>query len=124
MNFLNVGSAILVNKYMGFLVYDYHMNNCFQELPNTEGAQNPTYIFSYYNQSGCFSFVEVPQRGEWDCYYAEKFSNDPYMLLKTRINQRNYIHKNIFTAKSFLKHTAQIIKQQIVSSKSFFGISV
>ncbi len=119
-----MGSSQLVYKYFGFLVDEYKMQYFVQKLPDTIGVVNPTYIYSFYNQFGCFSLVEVAQRQEWDCYIAKKFEQNYSKLLTTRINQSEYIKRNIYTKRVFLKLTAKNILSQIKFTNSFWGILV
>lgn len=119
-----LGNTKLVSMYFDFLVKDYHMNFLAQVLPNTVGVETPTYIYSYYNQSGCFSLVEISQRKEWDCYVARQFAQQASMLLSTKINQTNYIKRTIYTTRAYLKLTANSIQSQINLTNSFWGIQV
>ncbi len=118
------GNTKLVRMYFDFLVKDYQMNFFAQVLPNTIGVETPTYIYSFFNQSGCFSLVEIPQRKEWDCYIAKQFVQQPHKLLSTRINQADYINRSIYTTRAYLKLTAQSIQSQINLTNSFWGIPV
>ena len=119
-----IGHTKLVNRYFMFLVERYGMNFCFDVLPNTVGADNPTYVYSFYNSSGCFTIQEVAQRGEWDCYVAKSFSRDPHKRLSQKINQNSYTNKRVFTVRTFLKVTAGFIRNEISRGNCFWGISV
>lgn len=124
MNIPQIGRVRLVKKYLGFLVDDYHMDFCAEEIANTTGIEDPTYVYSFYNGYGCFSLLEIPQRGEWDCYCAERFFDDPHKRLLTKINQKSYINHSIFTARAFLKLTGKYIRNQIVCTNQFWGIQI
>lgn len=121
---LQLGSANLVYKHLGFLAEEYGMRCSFDLLPNTLGVDDPTYVYSFYNENGCFSVTEVAQRAEWDCYTSEAYSIDVRNRMDKRIDQRSYIKMSIFTARSFLKLTAKKIKTQLHESHCFWGIQV
>lgn len=119
-----LGSTRLVRMYFDFLITDYQMKFFVQRLPNTIGVETPTYIYSFFNQSGCFSLVEISQRKEWDCYVARHFVQQTHGLLSTRINQTDYIKRSVYTTRAYLKLTAKFIKSQIILANSFWGIQV
>ena len=62
-----------VEALFGFLVEQYNFIYSFQEHKNCFGGYWYVCTYSYYNENGCFTIQEVPQRGEWDYYYAEKY---------------------------------------------------
>lgn len=119
-----LGNIQLVRKYFDFLITDYKMNFFAQRLPDTIGVETPTYIYSFFNQSGCFSLVEIAQRNEWDCYTAKQFMQQAHCLLSIRINQNDYIKRSIYTTRAYLKHTAMFIQSQINITNGFWGIQV
>jgi len=125
MNCLTIGNARIVNKYLGFLASDYHMNFRASEIPNKTGVENPTFIYSYYNPYGCFSLVEIMQRNEWDCYISDSLSNDYMSMLSNKINQPLYLGvENIYTTRGFLKCLAKSIRTQIAEQGKFFSIEL
>lgn len=85
-----MNNASLVNKYLGFLVTEYNMFFSVDELKDVIGVENPTFVYSYYNASGCFSVVEISQRNEWDWYYAKYFNQEPRLRLSKRLYQKGY----------------------------------
>ncbi len=100
------------------------MNYYAQKLPNTIGVENPTFIYSFFNEFGCFSIVEIPQRQEWDCYIASKFEQQPSLLLINKINQTEYIKRNVYRKRTYLMLTSKFIQSQIKLTNSFWGIKV
>ena len=119
-----VGHSKIVIRYMGFLVNRYQMKIDFQLLPDTEGIEDPTYVYSFYNNWGCLTLLEVAQRGEWDCYVSDRFDSNPYSRLKTKINQREYCSREVYFVGSFLRITAKSIQRMILETKSIWGIRI
>ena len=119
-----VRRSLLVNKYFCFLCDDYHMEFSMQEDTFACGVNRPTYIYSYYNDFGCFSICEIVQRGEWDCYLAGEFTSCIQKLLSDKVRQKDYLSWNVFTARGYLKATARYVKKQILQEGNFFGIEV
>lgn len=122
MKYMYVGQEKLINKYLGFLVQDYLMSFSINIVPNTTGIENPTYIYSYYNSSGCFSIVEIAQRDEWTCF----FSNKPTIDIDTmhKISNHEFLYKHVYSKRQFLMQIAQYIKKSISKHNSFWGISM
>lgn len=121
---LQLGNAKCVYKHFGFLVEECGMNLSIDLLPNTSGVEDPTYVYSFYNDNGCFSLKEVAQRSEWDCYVSEMFSVNVRDRMDKRIDQCSYFEFPVFTVRAFLKLTASEIKTQLRKSRCFWGIHV
>lgn len=44
------------------------------------------HAYSFYNEDGCFTIYNLPQRGEWDYFYSKKFSALIDDLLVSRLD--------------------------------------
>lgn len=97
------------------------------------------YTYSLYNESGCFTISYLPQRGEVDCYYAEKFSNDQRELCDKVVNifatekdiwrrhETFWIIKKPFyywVPSRIVKVLIEVINVSIEKSKGFFGVTI
>lgn len=96
-------------------------------------------IYSFYNESGCFSVYNLIQRDEVDFYYAKKFSND-ITCLKEKIISIESVEKEIWgrhrktgflgipffwgSNKQVFRALADVIKAQIDKHREFFGTKV
>ncbi|MCL2062200.1 MAG: hypothetical protein FWH03_06230 [Firmicutes bacterium] len=65
-----------VEKLFEFLVKDYGLKYSFQRFENCFDGGWLVDTYSYYNEKGCFTISNVCQRGEWDHYYADRFSEN------------------------------------------------
>ena len=119
-----IGHTKLVEKYLGFLKKDYGMNYTVQIFAGTFGVDDPTYVYSYYNNFGCFSIVEIAQRNEWDFYISDQYSTILDLLLKEKIVQREYFTNYFYSLRKLLKVTAQFIQTEIKASNCFWGIRI
>lgn len=124
MNREYTGESKNVLKYLGFLVDDYQMQFLFQSFDEYKGFCGPINTYSFYNNNGCFTLHQVVQRGEWGWYVSKELHKDQYALLETEISQNEYIRRGSVFARSSLKNLADIIDEQILVSKEFFGIKV
>jgi len=116
------GKTKLIKKHLGFLETDYGLKFEFQTFEDYKGFCGPIDAYSFYNDFGCFTMHNIVQKGEWGWFVSKKFSQNQYELLDTEIDQRNYIDKRYWLYSSVLKKLAEIIKNQIELSGSFFGI--
>ena len=124
MNNFTEGNVALVYRYLGFLVEEYGMKFKFDIISSTIAIENPTYVYSFYNNHGCFSIREIAQRSEWDCYAGSEYTVDICNVRYNHIDQRSYIKCPVFFVRTFLKLTAKEIRRQIKKSQAFLGISV
>ena len=46
----HIGNSRLVYRFFGFLVEDYHMNFTFDEISDTVGVENPTFVYSFFKK--------------------------------------------------------------------------
>lgn len=119
-----IGCSETVSRYLGFLENQYKMSSFFQEKVDVEGIENPTYVYSYYNQHGCFTLLQIAQRNEWECYWSKSFTEDIDSLLSVRIRQKDFCNKSVFTTRGFLRVVAQYIQKNILHEGCFWGIKV
>ncbi len=111
----------------------------YQDFKNCFGRNWWVYTHSLYNDSGCFTIHCLPQRGEVDCYYSEKFSTDRKELCGKIINvfevKKDIWEKNekiwIFKKPLFysspekiIKTLIEIINTLIEEQGEFFGIKI
>ena len=128
-----------IEKQFDFLVTDYGLKHAYQDFNNCFGGHWWVCTHSYYNESGCFTIHNLPQRGELDFYYAKEFSNIRKDLCEQRINisaigteiweknEKFLFMKNPFfwwSEKKVLKSLAEVIEAEIKSTGQFFGIKV
>ena len=121
----------LAKRYNLTYIYQY-FNDCF-------GGNWYVYTHSLYNDSGCFTIHCLPQRGEVDCYYAKRFSNDREELCDELINifevekeiwnksEKILFFKNPFyywNPNRIIKTLFEVIKVSIEKNNEFFGIKV
>lgn len=123
-----------VKKQFEFLVKDYGFQYSFHRFENHPFGNWSVDMHSYYNENGCFSIYNLPQRGEWDYYYSKNISKDIAELMEQRINIES-IGKEIWekARKKFLfryrhnlfhKTLAEAIKNQMDQHGEFYGIKV
>lgn len=128
-----------IEKYFDFLVKDYGLDYKYQEFHNCYNGNWNVYTYSYYNKSGCFTIHSLPQRGELDFYYAERFSTNLNELYEKMINISS-IEKNIWekytkigifnnpffwwSNRKVLETLAEVLKVHISKYGEFFDIKV
>ena len=44
------------------------------------------HTYSFYNEDGCFTIYNLPQRGKWDYFYSKKFSTVMDDLLASKLD--------------------------------------
>ena len=122
-----------INEIFSFLISDYLMAYKFQEFENYPSGNWYSKVYSYYNESGCFSIYTLPQRGEYEYYYAKAFSTDIKELLQKVIEVdvkheiwQNASKKIFFGYRQKLQHQAfaNYIKYLIKEKGEFYGIKV
>lgn len=121
------------------LAEKYNLNYQYQDFNNCYGGNWRVYTHSLYNNSGCFTIHVLPQRGECDCYYAEKFSTDRKELCDKPINvyevekeiwdknAKILFFKNPFyywNQKNIIKTLIEIINVLIERYNEFFGVKI
>ncbi len=111
-------------KHLGFLVEEYGMSFKTQSFDEYIGFCGPFNAYSFYNENGCFTVFHAVQRGEWGWYTSSAISSNLYDLLENEIIQRDYISPCGFSYKKMLKQLADVIRKQILTSKSFFEIEI
>ena len=70
------GNLMDFKKEFTNLAKKYNLNYQYQDFKNCFEGNWWVYTHSLYNDSGCFTIHVLPQRGEVDCYFTEKFSTD------------------------------------------------
>ena len=95
------------------LAKKYNLNYKYQEFKNCFGGNWLVCTHSLYNDSGCFTIHCLPQRGEVDFYFADKFSTDRKELCSKAVNVMKL--KNLFGKRKqkygFLKiHFITVVK--------------
>ena len=126
-------------KELGDLANKYNLKYQYQEFTNCFGGNWVVYTHSLYNASGCFTICYLPQRGEIDCYYAERFSADRKELCDKLINvfeaekdiwinkAKFWIFKKPFyywSPDRIIKTLIEVINVSIKKNNEFFGIKV
>ena len=92
-----------------------------------------------YNDSGCFTIHCLPQRGEVDFYFADKFSTDRKELCSKALNVYE-VEKEIWEKKTkiwffknpfyywnqdkIIKTLIEVINVSIKKNNEFFGIKI
>ena len=120
-----------IEKQFNFLK-EYGLEFKKQTFNNAYNAHFTVNTYSYYNENGCFTIYNLPQRGEWDYFYSMKFSTVMDKLLTSRINiyeQQSEIWNKarsnfLYTIKKELRILSDVIKYQIKEKKEFYGIKI
>ena len=118
------GESKTVLKFLGFLVNEYQMRYRFQNFDEYLVLYGPINTYSFYNEKGCFTLLQIAQRGEWGWYISKKLHTNLPDLLEAEISQHDFIHQRTFSYKKTLKLLANTIREQLEHSKQFFGIVV
>jgi hypothetical protein len=118
------GESKTVLKFLGFLVNEYQMIYLFQSFDEYLGFYGPINTYSFYNKQGCFTLLQVVQRGEWGWYISKKIHTNLYNLLETEIVQNDFVHQSTFSYRKNLKILRDIIRDQLEHSQQFFGVVV
>ena len=123
-----------IEKTFKFLVDDYNLNYACQEFNDCYGGNWTIATHSYYNQTGCFTIQFLYQRSELGFYYSKAYSSKLKCLCEKRIDEQAACPEIWFEAKKrfffacrpqlYLNTLAQVIKQQIKDTNSFFGVSI
>ncbi len=128
-----------IKELFGFLVKQYGLTYVYQDFKNCFDGNWQVYTHSFYNESGCFTIHNLPQRGELDFYYAKKFSNNRKDLCEKMIDIRSAEeeiwkkHSNVlgirnpffwWSEKKVLSTLVEVIKSQIKKKGEFFGIEI
>ncbi|MDY0295657.1 MAG: hypothetical protein RBQ71_07625 [Acholeplasmataceae bacterium] len=103
-----------------------------QSFKNVYNSYFTVYTYSFYNEDGCFTIYNLPQRGEWDYFYSKKFSTVMDDLLAFRIDiysQKADIWDKarkvwLYTMKKELSLLVDVIKYQIQEKNEFYGIKI
>ena len=74
-----------IERIFGFLSKDHGLEYSHQGFKKCYGGNWYVDTYSFYNESGCFTIYELSERGEWDFYYAEKYSKSMDELLDQRL---------------------------------------
>lgn len=121
------------------LAKKYHLNYQYQDFKNCFGGNWWVYTHSLYNDSGCFTIHCLPQRGEVDFYFADKFSADRKELCGNPINvyeiekeiwnknAKIWFFKNPFyywNQEKIIKTLIEIINVLIEKDNEFFGVKI
>lgn len=103
-----------------------------QSFKNVYNSYFTVYTYSFYNEDGCFTIYNLPQRGEWDYFYSKNFSTVMDDLLAFRIDiysQKAEIWEKarkvwLYTMKKELSLLVDVIKYQIQEKNEFYGIKI
>ena len=121
------------------LANKYNLNYQYQDFKNCFGGNWWVYTHSLYNDSGCFTIHCLPQRGEVDFYFADKFSTDRKELCSKAINvyevekenwekkAKIWFFKNPFyywNQDKIIKTLIEVINVSIEKNNEFFGIKI
>ena len=121
------------------LAKKYKLSYQYQVFEKCFGGNWYVIAHSLYNTSGCFTIHCLPQRGEVDCYYAEKFSNDRKKLCGKLVNifeverdiwsrkEKIWFFKNPFyywNSDRIIKTLIEVITVSIEKHNQFFGIKL
>ena len=121
------------------LAKKYNLNYKYQEFKNCFGGNWLVCTHSLYNDSGCFTIHCLPQRGEVDFYFADKFSTDRKELCSKAVNVYE-VEKSIWKKKTkiwffknpfyycsqdkIIKTLIEVINTSIEENNEFFGIKI
>ena len=121
------------------LAKKYNLNYRYQEFHNCFGGYWTVLTHSLYNSTGCFTIHCLPQRGEVDFYFTEKFSTNRkelcgnlvnvYAVEKEiwRKNAKIWIFKNPFfylSEDKIIKTLIEVINVLIDKNNEFFGVKI
>lgn len=128
-----------VKDALDFLCKDYGLKYTFQKFEKYPFGNWCVDMYSFYNESGCFSVYNLTQRDEVAFYFSRKFSDNIDELKEKSISIES-VEKDIWEKHrktGFLKipffwgsnmqvfrALAEVIKTQIEKYGSFFEISV
>ena len=118
----SIGRSKLVLKYLGFLVTEHNMQFKVQKFNFFKNFWS--YNYSFYNENGCFTIRDIPQRDETHWYVSHAFSEDEAELKEREIIQPLYIQGPCWFWRTLIKKLAASIRYQITTSGEFFGIKV
>ena len=117
-----------------FLVEKYHFTYAYQEFHNCYHGNWVISAYSYYNTNGCFSVSLLQQRDELDFYYSRHYSTIRDELFEVRLEEQTICPDVWQRAKKrflfayrpqlYIDTVAYVIKKQIETTNSFFGILV
>lgn len=79
----------MIEKYLGFLVSRYHLSYRMQPIGNYCGSGGMAYMHSFYHESGCFTVLEVPVKGEMAFYVADAYIPDEKALCRNVVDVRS-----------------------------------
>lgn len=123
-----------IEKQFEFLVSDYGLKYSFQKFENSPYGNWYVNMYSFYNDSGCFSIHYIPQRGELDFYYAKEFNTNREKMCEIKLDEQSIGQKIWLKAKKkflfgyrhnlYLKTLADAIKAEVQATGQFFGIEV
>lgn len=118
-----------IEKQFDFLK-EYRFKFKEQIFKNVYNSYFTVHTYSFYNENGCFTIYNLPQRGEWDYFYAEKLSYNMDELLKRRIDiysegkdfWSKVINKKSYSIKMELNTLTEVIRYQIQIQNEFYGV--
>ena len=120
----SIGRSKLVLKYLGFLLTEHNMQFKAQEFDEYLDFPFLCHTYSFYNENGCFTIHNVPQRDDTGWYVSKNISEDHYELLEKEIIQIYYVQSTCWLWRTQVKKLAASIRHQITTSGEFFGIKV
>ena len=114
----------LILRYLHFLIDDYGMKFAVQSFHQCNGFPGPIYVYSFYNENGCFSFHQIVQRDEWGWYTSKAFSGQQNELMEQEIVQKQYLNRSYVSLKNLMHDLSEKIKAEAVNKGSAFGIQL
>lgn len=121
------------------LANKYNLSYRYQDFKNCFGGNWWVYTHSLYNDSGCFTIYCLPQRGEVEFYFSEKFSTDRKELCEKPINayqvekeiwsknEKIWFFKNPFfywNSERIVKTLIEVINISIEKNNEFFVVKI
>ena len=122
-----------------FLVNDYNLSYKKQEFKNAFLTHGTAYTHSYANQSGCFTIMDFPVKGELEFYYSKELHENLKDLCEKPIDvfsvekeiwKKNSktgffkFHFSYWSSQKTLCVLAKVIQSCINKHGEFFGIKV
>jgi hypothetical protein len=135
----------MLKENLHFLVNNYRMRYDFQEFKGFYGGNNSLYIYSYYNENGCFTIKDYPvvsdvtyirldnieSLGDYlTAHYDEQIKHEIHIFHEEPEIWKKHEKKQFlkfllyWNSEKTLKALAEVILTQIEKYGEFFGIKV
>lgn len=128
-----------VEELFGFLKEDYGLSYKHQEFTNCYNGNWIVQTYSFFNDSGCFTILFLPQRNEIEFFCSKEFSRKYEKLSENSVDICTIEpdiwdkHTKVFGIRrpffwwskhKVLQAFAEALKVHLIKEKSFFGIIV